>query len=240
MSYLTYNGKFVTSEGKLTVSVATVDPVTGVVQWSDIQPPDFYDPDYGFVQFDEHPDVSGNCTISFKMFLEPNASTGHLFSFGDASVGNFYAYLSSQYVSGLGRQVYWLNVAEFFKQWRGYEVTFHRNKAVWCEIKKSGSAILSVQVDSSILTPLVGGVPGPESGKTYRSRIALGGVFDASSALGSSGLRSAYIWDISIGTTHAWSGKGPNANTNAAWVDLVGDIDGTVYGSPGIKELSGI
>jgi len=51
-------------------------------------------------------------------------------------------------------------------------------------------------------------------------------------------LGSAFIWDINLSDNHSWAGY-PEGNLDSAWVDTIGAIDCSVYGSPDTIDITG-
>ena len=176
------------------------------------------------VVFDEVPDVEGDVRITFKYYLRSSNGIGSMIyahdSTGDGisisrnqGIINAFAGFAPWCVasdSGMAKLKWYDTIGE-------YEIEF---------IKSTRKAeILKVNDDES----------GPENyclGNSNLSCFSIGSENNGYSFIENSCIYDIRIYDENDVLIHYWKGY-PNGNTNAAWEDLVGNIDGTVYGSPG-------
>jgi len=221
MSYLTYNGKMVTSNNKYVTKIGGVLP-EGVLDFNNTY----------YTTLSANPDLSGNKTVRWKMWMDSSAgASGTLFSIGantnkieiytsgnDIRCGNRNRIMSTQGEKYISRA----NLAGYVLECIAVKTI---NEFLWFQIGGYSSG------DQNL---------GSSGTASSVSRFGADGITSPSA-----GCAGMYVWDIrvesSVGGTslHNWSGYGTAPNVDAAWVDTVGSENGTVLaGSPGIKTLT--
>lgn len=225
MSYLTYNGQKVQYNGKYSTYVG----ITGLVIW------DGFDDQ---VSFSSVPTVSGNKKIEFYLTIDPNmpeppggfpasivefspgSSQDSLMVFVEKSGSNFYIHCHAYSQTSTNNK-------------RTGDISSFVGEEVLVEIEKGTSVVNSISIN------------GQSQSLSNSTGFGLGGtrrrigpfVFTTDPAgVDTYLLRDIKLYDDPSGTntlTHHWKGY-PAGNTDAAWVDQIGSLDGAVGGNPAI------
>jgi hypothetical protein len=177
---------------------------------------DFLNSSTDNITFSSLPDITGSKTIKARMYLQDIASDFSL-AWSPAS-GN--DYLRIDYGTGEFGVTLMVEV-NYSANRRQYDLAAEGVLGVpfSLEIIKGTGTISSVKFN---------GIEGTNLGSSLQfgpqafSRIRGG---DHSS-----------IWNLEIVGSHKWIGY-PYGNTDAAWVDTIGSINGTVSGSPGTRNV---
>ena len=203
----------------------------GVVVWDGVD---------DYIDLSAAVDCSGLKRVVFNVFLKvetgygPGANYAYFFDFGPAASDDF---LSVQIIEHPGTGINYLTfwVSQFTADVVTIPITGLSGKCLEIIVEKDENAgvgtITSITFNSvaqALANPAgFGAAQGP-------------GDLIAATAAGGRSLYSAYIWDITVydisgapAAIHNWIGY-PAGNTDAAWVDNVGAIDGTVNGTPDI------
>jgi hypothetical protein len=207
MAYLTYNGQRVISSGKY----ITNKPIPGQI--------DLISSGDG-VNFSSLPVVTGNQTIKGDMYIKDTNSSFRLFFtsgsndylrvYYDLSFEDFtYNFIVEVRQTSLVKRRYNIGAAGLL----GVPFSF--------EIIKGTNSITSVKFNGNTLTDL-----GP--GYLSYGNNPAENKFD--------GTGNVSLWNLEIVGSHKWIGY-PYGNTNAAWVDTIGAINGTITGTPGTINL---
>ena len=185
-----------------------------------------------YIDFSSLPDVTGEKTITFNMYLDssPNIivpwinmrTSGSIDCLRMESVKTSYP-LDSGYVLEIG-------VSDASS--KRYDLMPHIKQILNCEIKKTDGSISYFKINENAQTYSIGGSYS-NSSEDYIGRSATvrrinhGAIWDIK------------IYDESLVLEHYWKGY-PNGNTDAAWVDQVGSIDGELKytSAPGIRNIS--
>ena len=173
------------------------------------------------------PDTTGSKIIEFCCLLPSGqdytgVNTEVLMHFRDGSdADHFGAWMLDLGVGATPLMV--INVSSTAANNQRIDVIPYLGAPLHVEVSKSTEAINYVKFNGQ----LVSGVGGSTMGEDNTRNIGwLTG-----------GLASYYfygtIWDVIIQGTHWWKGH-PAGNTNAAWVDQIGAINGTVNGGPAL------
>jgi len=181
------------------------------------------------------PDMSGNKTIKFSMWLDTSIYTEHS-SFG-AGIVDWAVEDSSDYFAA----TLYNSQMRFYCGVPGNTYidinNSHINKILNIEVGKSTNV-----ADGSINYVKINGV---EQSFNYLSGLGRGGTQSDIGRFSSAVLYSAAVWDIKISDTdtealeHYWKGY-PNGNTNTAWEDLVdASFNGFINGDPSTRNIVG-
>lgn len=170
------------------------------------------------VTFGSLPDITGTKTIKARIYIKDSSSSFSL-GFSPAS--------GTDYL-----RIDWTTAEDVFKTFM-VEVNYTANRRVYnltnegvlgtafsLEIVKGAGTISSVKFNGIEGTDLGGYL---QFGPQALSRVRGG--------------NHSSIWNLEIVGTHKWIGF-PYGNTNGAWVDTIGSIDGTVNGTPGTINLT--
>ena len=216
MSYLIYNGKRVIAQNKY------------VGKWSFEIPQQIYFTSGGSVDFASVPVVTGIQTIKWDMLLDASVASKIYVGFVDG-VSNDYIYANYDYLpsfeqtsTGITYPVLRVQVKNSPGVYvRIYNIDSYIGVNTNIEIVKGTGSITSVKANNNTLTTLYSGSVVYDTGGSFSYAGGNGG---------------ASIWNLEIVGSHKWIGY-PYGNTNAAWVDTIGSIDGTVTGSPGTRNV---
>jgi len=224
MSYLKYNGKMVTSNNKY---VTYVPPGNhGQVIWDGFN---------DYISFAADPSVTGSKKMEFYIKIDANipdtvALNADIFLFEQTQVDIFKAGL---YVTGSGSSVSLeaiTNTSAPFNDGAA-NLTAYKGQEILVEITKSTNSILSIKVNGT-----------PQSLSAVQNvwsnfpKYQIGPKNYAASTVPTFLLRDLKLYtdpSTSNTLTHHWKGY-PDGNLASAWVDQVGSINGTVFGSPNI------
>ncbi len=180
--------------------------------------------DYISLSADLDTDIEGSKTITFNCYLLTNADNGFytIFAFKSTDVDDYLALIYSP-----GQQLLGTRVTQTSGGGRQYDISAYHDQALACEIIKTDGGITSLKLNGVTITPTFNlSLTAPAS-----SNI---GFYDGQAQYG----KFMTLWNLVIATTggadlHEWIGY-PAGNTDAAWADQVGSINGTVNGSPTI------
>jgi len=211
MSYLTYQGKMVDSQGKFVIS--SPQPVAeGVIY--------FNTGSSGIITFVSQPDVTGNKTLTSKFYLD--SSTSRL-TFGFMNALNDFLFVSYDIAANTGvNPMLTVNTKNsppgVIRPY--YDISSYLGMIVEMEVVKTSSSVVSLKLNGNTLT---------KAGDGYFNN---GGT----SLKTISGLSGSSVWDVTINGIAAWVGY-PSGDQNLAWEDTIGSNDGTVSGSVSTRNL---
>ena len=226
MSHLIYNGQFIGANGKF-LSYLPPPGIVGLAIWNG-----FIDS----VNFSTYPDILGNkkatfyITINSNMPEPPEGKPANVFNFGNnvsstdmfqvgvyRSGSNFYI-MSQTHTANVGKKTD--NISSLLDQ------------EIFVEIIKSAGVVTSISInDNSRTLTTYNDYAYNAAGKLIGPQL-----FAFSPPVDNIIFRDIKIYDDPAGTntlTHWWAGY-PAGNTNTAWLDLVGAINGSVAGTPGV------
>ena len=173
------------------------------------------------------PAIEGTNTFSFNIFFESYTATTDVFMvFSSGNDVNDYLMVS-----------YRPAVKQLFVATKriggmsGYDISHLIDKHAFIEIKKGIGTITSVKANGENLTLLFSGLTGPWN--TTETYVGYHTAYDPPWKY----LNHALVWDLTIEGKNHWTGY-PAGNTNGAWVDTIGSLDGTVLGSPTTTDAS--
>jgi len=179
------------------------------------------------VLLDAIPDTTGNKIIEFCCFIPSGqdytgANSEVLFHFRDGSDADYFGiWMLDLGVGATPLMV--INVSSTAGNNQRINVIPYLDAPFHVEVSKGVESINYVRFNGQ----LVSGVGGS----------AMGGDNTRNIGWLTGGLASYYfygtIWDIKITGSHWWEGH-PAGNTNPAWVDQIGAIDGAVAGAPAL------
>lgn len=230
---LMHNGQYLVNSGKYVVGTT----IEGQIIW------DGYD---DVVNLDSVPTVTGDKAVEFYVKIDPNMAT-------TAEAGGAYPAEVLMFVQSPGSSVDCLGIwientgSAFYIHAHSFAQTSTNNK-------RTGDITSIVNEDKEILVRIVKttntttsiSIDGDSQSLFNSTNFGFGGIERRRIGpliytLNPSGvdtflLRDIKVYDDPSGTntlTNHWKGW-PAGNTDAAWEDLVGSIDGTVSGSPAI------
>jgi hypothetical protein len=180
------------------------------------------------VVFSGTPDITGNRTVSFKLYIKDVMDGGHILYIGDSGS----QCLSVRVLSNTLR-AYALRDSTSHTI-RSYNVDYTSPSPPDLET----GVIYNIQItktSTDITSFVVNGVDNSTSFPTSQNISSTG--FSIGSIGGTNLNNNFHIWDINIDGNHAYTGQ-PNGNQDSAWVDTIGSIDGTVNGSPEADSIS--
>jgi len=204
-----YGSDYLNQYGFVTKADFTVNDIVGVLDFDGVD---------DCVELSSMPDITGDKIISFSLQLPESASppdqTLLMFSptADDSDVFRLY---------GTGdKLVFMSTISESASNNFALDYADLSGRPVDIVVTKTTGSIVSVYVDgiSQISTgdyTKIGSIDTAYIGRGYILAQYYKGL----------------IWDININNTHAWDGHS-DGNTDAAWVDTIGDINGVVNGSP--------
>ena len=164
------------------------------------------------------PDVTGSKTIKFNLYLDEMTSIMGVILYFSSDVND------NLRVSLQNNNLYitpGLNPAVGKK----YDITNFIRQKIAIEIIKTASVIASFSIDGEIQTEVSGVVSAID---------AIGGFIGHDPIVGK--FNNGSIWDVEITGEHKWDGH-PDGDTDAAWADSIGSIDGTVTGIATTRNL---
>lgn len=220
MSYLVYNGKRVTSEGKY------------VGKWVTEIPQQIYFTSSGKVTMDSIPDVTGVKTIKWDMRLDASVASKMSAIFGDPTVLNDFLYVSYDYLPPFEQTTTGITYPVLRVQVRNnspsppvyvriYNINSYIGINTTIEIVKGTGNLTSVKANNNTLTTLYSGTAVYDLGGNFKEIGGNGGTS---------------IWNFEITGVSKWIGY-PYGNQDSAWADTIDSNNGTVSGSPGTRNL---
>jgi hypothetical protein len=188
-----------------------------------------------YILFPSVPDVSGNKRITFNAYLETLNTQDVIVIFQDSDyLGDLVAITLTS--SGESMYIMARSIAVPGDPSGGWvlDISTYDNQELFFDIIKSQGKVLEVNVNG-VLQSNKGNV-------TYGNSIETAhiGATNVPNGFFSNG----FLWDFKIyddpyGSNtliHHWKGY-PAGNTNAAWEDLVGSVDGSVMGDPDTSSI---
>jgi len=169
------------------------------------------------VSFSSLPPITGSKTIKADMFIKNNTAFFIMF-FSDGATNDYLIYYYGNTEFGKRFSVEVKNGAAFRNVF-DIEAAGLLNTVFSLEIIKGTGSITSVKFNGNTLTNLGGFVSqGPSNQQKFY------------------GSDHVSIWNLEIVGQNKWIGY-PYGNTNGAWVDTIGSINGTISGTPGTVNL---
>jgi len=199
------------SNGSYVTKIVPAGIPVGIIEWDGIDDK---------IGFPSHPDVTGSKTITFNAVFESYgvSQAEDVFVFGS----NSNDYLDVTYITNVERMRVAASVSGGSID---YDISGIIGTQVEIEIIKTAGVIVSTKANGNALPIFTTG-----SGNSATSESTIGyhpdvGAFKY--------LHHALLWDIQIDGVGLWKGY-PAGNTNTAWEDQIGAIDGSVFGDPSI------
>jgi hypothetical protein len=212
MAYLTYNGKYIESEGKYITKTA----IPGQI---------FFD-ESSYINFTSNANPNGNKTFSMDYYLQdPSSGISALFQVNNTTdfiyavydqVTSIEATISGQSGWRLIVQIRNANLGLIRKI---YNINAYLSGIHTLQIVKTTTALTSVKIDGNTLTAAANGILDLNSANSY---IIAG--------------RNSSIFNVSIAGQNSWTGY-PYGNTDGAWIDNIGTANGIITGTPGTINL---
>lgn len=214
MGYLKFNGQYIKTDNSYLTAVVFDDLF---VNWDGAS----------YVTLSGQPDLSGNKKVSWDMYLDNESGySSTLFNLG-ASTDNMSAILDTDTIV----------VANLNNGTSGaaktYTIAGLSGKKLECIAVKSANTVDWFQVNGILQDASTSGTLNDDA---EVSRIAADGSTGAGDQL-----HNAYIWDIIAEGAGSWSGVGEgfvSPITSQAWVDSIGNNDGTFSGPAGTIKLT--
>jgi hypothetical protein len=219
---LTFNNNFVEPEE---VVIPEPDPGVGVLDFDGID---------DYIGFNSVPDVTGTKTISFDCYF-PELATGSgqnmIINIEDGTSDFLTVYFGVSFSNEILFEFVCSDSA------LGSHSTIldssNKGKILHIVVNKTVGNIDSIYINDvlqsgyNITEGFTSGQGAFEIGRLYLGEEDI---------LYSEASEHCYIWNININDEHLYLGI-PNGNTDEAWIDQIGSINGTVYGSPTTIDL---
>lgn len=201
------------------LKLAGSQPITGLMNFDGIN---------NYISFpDNTVDVTGDKTINLKLYIDSFLNNNYMCYFADVSTDCFILGSSTS----ASNKLYFMSGAHgLFCTGMIIDYATWMQQILNIEVTKSTRSIDQVKING-IVQSSEGNVQYSEPPKgTFIGRT--------NQSPPTYTLENATIWDIEIIGENYWKGY-PNGNTDAAWIDLIGSADGTVFGDPSTREISG-
>lgn len=226
MSYLIYNGKRVISDSKYIWGIPPEN--IGKILWDGVD---------DYVSFASDPSVSGSKKIEFYLKIDSNFPSDLTISNQNADIIRFEKDQNDILKLGLypnsGNIAMDIIVNTSSSLGKSIDLTAYKGQEILIEVIKSTNSVVSAKINGNTqtlnnLNNIWSGFP--------RYQIGPRGFSPTS-------VSTFLVWDIKLYTDpdttntlmHHWAGYGyPLSSINNSWIDQVGSLDGTVYGSPAI------
>jgi hypothetical protein len=178
-----------------------------------------------YVELDSIPDITGNKTVSFKLFLPlaiPSTTKGIIDLWAGGTAGDHLMV----YAAGGGTPRLFFQVSNISSNNFTIDYASISNQELDIVMVKTAGVVSSVTINGvPQVTSSVGSTTGQGITATIGRVISFGNLY-----------YDGLIWDLDINSEHQYVGY-PAGNLDPAWADTIGSINGTVYGSPGVIDL---
>jgi hypothetical protein len=195
-------------QGNIITPSSTPESVTGLLNFDGID---------DYVELSSTPDVTGSKTISFKLYISSSIGEeggGRILSIGSDPTDFLSVNITNSYIIVHTDSNATLNC-------KRANITTLLDTILTINIVKSTTHIDSLTINGTA----------SYTEDTVGTSLTPNGARIGSSTTDQYYNSYSYIWDININNEHAYAGQ-PNGNLDSAWVDTIGSINGTVYGSP--------
>lgn len=175
-----------------------------------------------YVRFSSNPIPTGTQNLTFKLYIKEIPSSSEIIiHLNNGAVND----LISIFLDSSGDLVVSRSGLTHLGGLRT-NISSKLNQILEIEVQKTTGSIDAV---------LINGVDNSNAAANY---TPYNGTVSYVSCGVSNFLGSAFIWDINLSDNHSWAGY-PEGNLDSAWVDTIGAIDCSVYGSPDTIDITG-
>jgi hypothetical protein len=171
-----------------------------------------------YISFGSVPDSTGNQTIRFKMYIDALSSLlGPVLYFSSDTNDNIHIQLQNNILDVSPGQGH---------LGKRYDMSSYIGQILSFEIIKTASVIVSLSINGIGITEI--------GGSTYASGAIT--AFICWDNISPTGFNNGSVWDVEIVGNHKWAGH-PGADTDSAWIDLIGSVNGAVNGLLTTRDL---
>jgi len=183
--------------------------ITGVVQFNN----------NAYISLSSVPDVEGSKVIKFSLYLD-----------SASGIRSVLLYFSNNISDNLRIQVesgqMTISPGKLPLSGKVYDISSFYGIIINGEIHKSTGSIDSLYINEILQTPVSTVLSNSEQITAYIGRDQFTSTY----------INNCSIWDIEIVGQNKWLGR-PDGNTDGAWVDQIGSINGTFIGTANTRNL---